>query len=578
MLRELEVHRAELEIQNEELCVARADTEAALARYNELFELAPIGYAILFSDGIVREVNRAGVRVLGEARSRIAGAPFAAFIAASGYDAFQELLRRALEGGSPAACELALARRGIKVRLTAAMTAPGERTILLAFEDITGLLARQEQLAQTEQALREADRRKDEFLGMLSHELRNPLGPIHGSLYVLDHVDPAGPEGRIARAIIERQVAHLTRLVDDLLDVTRITRGKIELHRERVELGELVRRTLDDRRPRFEAAGIRLEASIGPGSCWVDADPARLVQIASNVLDNAEKFTPRGGTVVVTVEARGQVALRVRDTGAGIEPELLAGAFEPFAQAPQSLARSRGGLGLGLALVKGLAELHGGTVEISSEGTGRGTEVVVWLPPADAPAQRRSVLRAPAAGHRRVLVIEDHADAAEALSQALGLMGHDVRAAGEGAAGLELARSFRPEVVVCDLGLPGMDGYAVAAAFRADAALRETCLIALSGYARPEDRRRAIAAGFDQHLSKPADLDRLGRLIAGTSRGGELRRGSEPSPPPRPRRTATAADRAASSGGGTRLAAYGSQPSRRSSGAARPARRGSAAG
>jgi signal transduction histidine kinase/ActR/RegA family two-component response regulator len=570
MVHELEVHQAELEIQNEELRSARADTEAALARYTELFDFAPIGYAILSSDGVIREVNHAGARVLREPRSRIVGATFAAFVSASGYAAFHMFLLRAVHADAPASCEVELAARGVKVRLTATAVARAERTILLSFEDITERLAREEQLARTEQALREADRRKDEFLGMLSHELRNPLGPIRGSLYILDHVDPAGEQALNARAIIERQVSHLTRLVDDLFDVTRIARGKIELQRERVELAGLVRRTLDDHRASFEAVGIRIEARIGPGPFWLDADPARVIQIASNLLGNAERFTPRDGTVAVIIEARGrQVALRVRDTGVGIEPELLAGVFEPFAQAPQTLARSRGGLGLGLAMVKGLVELHGGTIQISSAGLGRGTEVVVSLPLADAPAQAVSAAEGAPAPRRRVLVIEDNVDAGAALGDALVLMGHEVQVTGLGTTGLDLARRLRPEVVICDLGLPGMDGYAVAAAFRADAALCEMCLIALSGYARPEDRQRAVAAGFDHHIAKPADLKRLDGLIAGASRIPG---------PSRPRPIATASDHAAASAGGNRPAAYGAPPSRRSSGPARLARRGSAAG
>jgi two-component system CheB/CheR fusion protein len=510
------------------------------ARYVELFDFAPIGYATLSSDGVVREVNHAGARVLGKVRSRVVGTPFATFVAAGDRIALQALLLRVADGDAAASCELAIAGRPVHVRLTATAVAHAERMILVAIEDITERLAREARLARTEQALREADRRKDEFLGMLSHELRNPLGPIRGSLYILDHVEPASQQALAARAVIERQVTHLTRLVDDLLDVTRISRGKIELQRERVELAELTRRTVDDHRASFEALGVGLEARLQPGPFWLDADPARLVQIASNLLGNAEKFTPRGGKVAVSVEARGEkVALRVHDTGVGIAPELIPGMFEPFVQAPQTMERSRGGLGLGLAMVKGLVELHGGTVRISSEGAGRGTEVVVLLPLASGPAQAARAAEEAPVRRRRVLLIEDNADTAASLGEALRLMGHDTRAADRGLAGLELARTFQPEVVICDLGLPGMNGYAVAAAFRADEALREIPLIALSGYARPEDRQRALAAGFDHHVAKPPAMEQLGGLIAGASRARSSR------PPP----AATAADRAAASSG-----------------------------
>jgi PAS domain S-box-containing protein len=577
ILHELEVHQAELEIQNEELRGARSETEAALARYTELFEFAPIGYTTLSADGLIQELNHAGARLLGVSRSRVVGTPFAGFVAPSACAVFRALLGKALDGEGRPSDELALEISGqtVQVHLTATAVARAERTILLAFEDITERRAREAQLARTEQALREADRRKDDFLAMLSHELRNPLGPLRSSLFVLDNVDPTSQQALDARAIIDRQVTHLSRLVDDLLDVTRITRGKIELQREGIELAELVRRTVADHRVGFEARGIRLEARLEPGPFWLDADPARLIQIASNLLGNAQKFTPAGGTVSVSVEARGpQVALRVRDTGAGIAPELIPGLFEPFTQAPQTMERGRGGLGLGLAMVKGLVELHGGTVQLASEGAWRGTEAVVLLPLAGAPARSAGGAEPRPGPGRRVLVIEDNVDAAATLGKALGLMGHDVRVTHLGALGLELSRTFRPAAVICDLGLPKMDGYAVAAAFRADPVLREARLIALSGYARPEDRRRAAAAGFDHHVAKPPRLEELRRLIDDAPEVG----GIEPASSPAPHRPERAAGHAAAGPGGTRRAAYGSPPSRRSAGAARLARRGSAAG
>jgi two-component system CheB/CheR fusion protein len=571
ILHKLEVHQAELEVQNEELRNARAETESALARYTELFDFAPIGYATLSPDGVVRELNHAGACLLGGPRSRVIGTRFATFVAARDGAAFHALLAQAVDSEAHPSCGIALeiSGRPVQVRLTATAVARAGRTILLAFEDVTEQLAREAQLARTEQALREADRRKDDFLAMLSHELRNPLGPLRSSLFVLDNVDPTSQQALDARAIIDRQVTHLSRLVDDLLDVTRINRGKIELQREGVELAELVRRTLDDHRAGFEARGIRLEARLEPGPFWLDADPARLVQIASNLLGNAQKFTPSGGIVSITIEAHGpQVALRVRDTGAGVAPELVPALFEPFAQAPQTMERGRGGLGLGLAMVKGLVELHGGTVQLTSEGAWRGTEAVVRLPLVVAPARPAPDAQPARARGRRVLVIEDNVDAAATLGRALGLMGHEVRVTHLGALGLELARTFRPAVVICDLGLPEMDGYAVAAAFRADPDLRGARLIALSGYARPEDRRRAAAAGFDHHVAKPPRMDELRRLVAEAPEVGSAA----------PRPSEPAAGHEAAGAGGTRPAAYGSPPSRRSPGAARLARRGSAAG
>jgi two-component system CheB/CheR fusion protein len=530
ILHELEVHQAELEIQNEELRLSRIENESALVRYTELFELAPIGYATLSADGIVRDLNQAGVRLLGRSRSVMVGAPFAALVAAGDVPLFHVLLRRAVDGGAALSCELALSLGGrvVHVRLTAGAVSRADHPILLAFEDITERVEREARLARTERALRDAGRRKDEFLAMLSHELRNPLGPISGSLFILDHVKPDSQQALDARAVIGRQVAHLTRLIEDLLDVTRITRGKIELQREPVELVELVRRALDDHRAVFAARGLRLEARLAAAPIWLHADPTRLVQIVTNLLGNSAKFTPEGGTVELSVETRGeQAVLRVRDSGIGIPPELIGGLFEPFAQAPQAMDRSQGDLGLGLAMVKGLTELHGGEVRLASDGPGRGTEVLVTLPRAAPPARP---IEAPAvmpeAPGCRVLVIEDNLDAAAVIGEALGLMGHEVRVVHRGDAGIALARTFRPAVVLCDLGIPEMDGYAVAAAFRADAdaALRETSLIALSGYARPEDRQRAEAAGFEHHVAKPPDMRELQRLI------GAIARAPSPSP------------------------------------------------
>jgi two-component system CheB/CheR fusion protein len=252
-----------------------------------------------------------------------------------------------------------------------------------------------------------------------------------------------------------------------------------------------------------------------PGPFWVHADPHRLIQVVSNLLGNAEKFTQRGGSVVVSLERKGrQVALRVRDTGSGIPPELRERLFEPFAQAPQTLERARGGLGLGLAMVKGLVELHGGTVGIASAGVGMGTEITVLLPLAPAPAQVAPAAELSDGPPRRVLIVEDNHDVAYSLLEVLTLLGHEGRMAHDGPAALALARESRPEIVLCDLGLPGMDGYAVAKAFRGDKALQGIYLVALSGYARPEDIRHAREAGFDRHVAKPLGMQQLRDVLA----------------------------------------------------------------
>ena len=374
---------------------------------------------------------------------------------------------------------------------------------------------------RAEEALREADRRKDEFLAMLAHELRNPLAPIRNSVQVLKLLGLPDARLELARDMIDRQVTHLARLVDDLLDVSRITRGKILLRKERLDLVPLVRSAVEDHRALLEGTGLELSAQLPNGPVSVAGDPTRLAQVVGNLLHNANKFTDAGGRVSVRLEADGGAAvLSVRDTGIGMDADMLARLFEPFSQADRSLARSRGGLGLGLALVKGLAELHGGGVRASSPGAGWGSEFVVRLPLADAGAGAARLAGAAAGGgpSLRVLIIEDNHDTAESLRLMLTLSGHEAAVAYTGRAGLEAARGFRPEVVLCDIGLPGgMDGYAIARALRADPELFRVVAVALSGYGQEEDQRKARQAGFDHHLTKPARPEELERVLAGVT-------------------------------------------------------------
>jgi two-component system CheB/CheR fusion protein len=377
------------------------------------------------------------------------------------------------------------------------------------------LQVHQVELEVQNEELRSANQRKDEFLNILSHELRNPLAPICTSLHVAMHAPPGSDQARRALVIADRQAGQLRALVDDLLDVTRIAHGKMRLRREAVDLCDLVRRSLDDHRASYDAAGIRLESRLEQEACWVHADPGRLTQVLGNLLGNAEKFTPGGGSVSVAVRRRGErAAVLVRDTGCGIPAALLPRIFDPFAQAPQSLDRMHGGLGLGLALVKGLVELHGGHVAVASDGPGRGTELRFELPLTVAPTGTAVAAAAPCCAPHRVLIIEDCTDAADILRDALALAGHDVEVAYDGPSGLERARRFRPGVVFCDIGLPEMDGFAVARAFRADPLLCRVYLVALTGYAAPDDVGRAAAAGFDRHVTKPATLARLERVLA----------------------------------------------------------------
>jgi PAS domain S-box-containing protein len=374
-----------------------------------------------------------------------------------------------------------------------------------------------------EEALREADRRKGEFLGVLSHELRNPLAPLRNALWLLDKAEPGSARATRSKEIIDRQVAHLTRIVDDLLDVTRITQGKIHLQKARIDLLELVRRTMDDHRSLFSDRDVALSARLPHLPIWIDADATRVSQAVGNLLQNAAKFTDSGGHVEVAADrdAHGMAVVRVRDDGVGMEPAILERIFEPFTQADETLHRSRGGLGLGLSLVKGLAELHGGSVEARSDGPGRGSELVLRLPLA--PEQRviagkpRNGKSAPMPS-RRVLVIEDNLDAADTLREMLETWGHEVELACDGRAGVEKARAFRPDVVLCDIGLPVMDGYEVARAIRSDPEIASTFLVAVTGYALPEDQRRAAEAGFTRHLGKPVPVDVIEEVLASAPR------------------------------------------------------------
>jgi PAS domain S-box-containing protein len=380
-----------------------------------------------------------------------------------------------------------------------------------------------DEVKRLESSLREGSRRKDEFMAVLGHELRNPLAPLANSLEILRH--RGGEREQVGRAVgvIDRQVTHLARLVDDLLDVSRITRGKIRIRRERLDLRAHLATILEDQRDLFAAAGLRLEPELPQEQLWIDGDPARVAQLAGNLLHNARKFTDRGGAVHVSLapSADGRRAvLRVRDTGVGIEPESIERMFEAFTQADGTLAHSRGGLGLGLTLVKALAELHGGAVVGRSAGPGQGAEFEVSLPLVAVSDARAAPRRAAPTSARRILVVDDNADAAQTFADLLELEGHEVRVAGDGVSALAEARRFLPDVAFCDIGLPGeLDGYALARALRAERGLERTALVAMTGYAGEEDHRRAREAGFALHFAKPVRIDVVNRAIAALAEG-----------------------------------------------------------
>ena len=369
---------------------------------------------------------------------------------------------------------------------------------------------------RAEEALRAADRAKDQFLAMLGHELRNPLGSIAGAVNVLDIVGNADETAERARAVIGRQVQHLSRLVDDLLDVSRVTTGKVVLDRRPLALAELVADVLSG----WRAAGRldRHDVSAHVSPIWVDADETRLQQVVSNLLGNALKYTPASGGVAVRVAADGDSALlEVADTGIGIPPELLERLFDPFVQGERALDRAQGGLGLGLTLVKALVELHGGTVQARSPGRGQGSALTVRLRRIAAPAVpgAPALPGGPAPRRCRVLVVEDHDDAREMLRVLLTLAGHEVDEAADGPTGLDLALTVRPDVALIDVGLPGLDGYEVARRIRRGAGGTSILLVAVTGYGQAEDRQRALDAGFDAHLTKPISPEQLVSVMEG---------------------------------------------------------------
>jgi PAS domain S-box-containing protein len=364
----------------------------------------------------------------------------------------------------------------------------------------------------------QADQRKDEWIAMLAHELRNPLAPIRNALHIMKM---PGADGRVidnARQLMERQVQYMVRLVDDLLDVSRIMRGKIDLRRESVSLANIITRAVEIAQPMVDAQGQELIVSTPPEPLVLNADPTRLAQIVSNLLHNAAKFSTRKGRIWLTVERdTDEVAIRVRDEGAGIRPELLPHIFDLFVQGDRSLERTQGGLGIGLTVVRRLVALHGGTISARSEGPGKGSEFVVNLPgveqgrqpPAEAPAKART-----ASGNgssRRVLVVDDNVDAAESAALLLKMWGHAVQVAYNGPAAVQAADEFQPEIVVLDIGLPGLNGYEVARHLRQQP--RKVTLVAVTGYGQEEDRRRTQEAGFDHHLTKPMDPQALRGIL-----------------------------------------------------------------
>ncbi len=387
-----------------------------------------------------------------------------------------------------------------------------------------------EELTALTEALRDSDRRKDEFLAMLAHELRNPLAPIRNAVQVMRRLGTSDERVQHMRDVVDRQTDQLARMVDDLLDVSRVSLGKITLRKERADVLAIIGQAVETSRSLIDAGGHRLTLSLPEEPLHLEADVTRLAQVVANLLNNAAKYTEKGGHIQLIVETRGtEIQIRVKDNGIGIPAEILPHVFDLFAQADRTLDRAQGGLGIGLTLVQNIVEMHGGTVLALSDGPGQGAELIVELPrgietphPARSEAGDGAVERNSSLTYRRILVVDDDVDTAESLAVLLELGRHTVRTAHDGLRAVEVAKAFQPDIVLLDIGLPGISGYEVAVRLRAQPETRQALLIAVSGYGQDEDRQTAFDAGFDHYLLKPVGHETLNRLIQSPP-GGSLR-------------------------------------------------------
>jgi CheY-like chemotaxis protein len=387
------------------------------------------------------------------------------------------------------------------------------------------LIQQSEELRRHAAELAEVDERKNRFLGVLAHELRNPMAPITNSLVILKQSEPGSAGAQRAQTIIERQTRHLVRLIDDLLDVTRISEGKMHIRRERLDLIDVVRTCVEDLGAAFEQAEIALDLDLPNSSLMIAGDRTRLCQVIGNLLNNSLKFCSSKGHVKITLRvdhAHAAAVVMVTDDGIGMDADLLARIFQPFSQGASELARTNGGLGLGLALVRALVSLHEGTVEARSDGTGHGSQFTIRLPldVSDSTLQDAKIVSptqslTPITSARRILIVEDNVDAALSLAEVLRFDGHEVTVAHSGPEGVAAANTFIPDVVLCDVGLPEMDGYAVARRIRENPSTRTALLVAVTGYASAADKEQAHSAGFDLHVAKPLEAARLAHIFAG---------------------------------------------------------------
>jgi PAS domain S-box-containing protein len=491
------------------------ETRSRLAAIVESSEDAIIGKSL---DGTITTWNKGAEHLFGYSAAETLGQSISLLAPPDRGNELPSILERVRHGERIEHYETVRRRKDgtrIDVSLSVSPVRDGEGRVVGVAKiarDIT-------QRRQMEEALKEANRRKDEFLALLGHELRNPLAPLKNAVQILEL--QGGDPAVVARVreMIARQVTQMTRLVDELLDASRIARGKIQLRHEHLDLGALVRATSEDYRAELMACGLSLAIEVPNTPLPVDGDPVRLAQVLGNLLHNSSKYTDPSGKVTVRLAQQGgETVLSVADTGMGIATAALPRLFEVFSQIDASVERNKGGLGLGLSVVKRLVELHGGRVRAASEGPGRGSLFTVWLPLSlgqeSGARSQESGARRGLNGHRKVLIVEDGRDAAESLRLLLSLHGFEVSVAHTGPEGLAMARQILPDAIVCDLGLPGISGYEVARALRGDRTTASALLVCVSGYGQEQDRRQAREAGFDEFLVKPPDTDALVRFLS----------------------------------------------------------------
>ena len=499
--------------------------EESLRQSEERFRLLVEGvrdYAIfaLTPEGRIASWNAGAERIKGYGAEEIIGEHFSRFYTPEAIEQGKPEwhLRTAIEHGSVEDEGWRVRKDGRRFWAATVLTAVFDRDgSHRGFAKLTRDLTDRQRIGE----LQEADRLKNEFLALLAHELRNPLAPIRSAVHVLGRPEASAVEIARAREIAERQVQHMSRLLDDLLDVARISQGRMELRKELLDAGAIVRRAVEAEQSFIDDRGLRLTVTLPDAKLGVEADPARLQQILTNLLNNAAKYTPAGGQIRVSGEIAGAyVVLRVQDNGIGMDASFIPRLFDLFVQGERRMERSAGGVGIGLALVKRLVEMHGGTVHALSPGPGKGSEFVVRLPAVEIVPRVASPLPARESrpsGQRglRVLVVDDNVDAADGLKMLLELDGEHVDAAYDGEAALRRARESRPQVVLLDVGMPGMDGYELARRLREAPETRDACIIAVTGWGQAEDRQKSKEAGFDLHLVKPIDPEALRRLLEG---------------------------------------------------------------